>query len=77
MVAFNTVWPADSVEFCPREDSNNILVCGTYYLEPSKPTEAEAEGHSEPQDLDIPKAQKRYGKIILLETSQVENETAL
>ena len=78
MVAFDTVWPADSVEFCPREDLANILVCATYYLEPSQPTKAEAEGHFEPQqDFDAPKAQKRYGKILLLETLQVEDETAL
>lgn len=29
----DTVWPADSVEFCPHEESRNVFVCGTYKLE--------------------------------------------
>ncbi|KAI0689612.1 WD-40 repeat-containing protein [Cytidiella melzeri] len=35
--AFDTVWPADSVEFCPNPDALDVLVCGTYNLEKSEP----------------------------------------
>jgi diphthamide biosynthesis protein 7 len=31
----DTVWPADSVEFCPHESASDIFVCGTYQLEQS------------------------------------------
>ncbi|KAJ7092733.1 WD40-repeat-containing domain protein [Mycena epipterygia] len=33
MDAFNTVFPADSVEFCPHPAAQDVLVCGTYNLE--------------------------------------------
>ncbi|KAF5390155.1 hypothetical protein D9757_002925 [Collybiopsis confluens] len=29
---FDTILPADSVEFCPHPDAQDILVCGTYNL---------------------------------------------
>lgn len=32
MVLFDTVFPADSVEFCPHPSAQNIFVCGTYKL---------------------------------------------
>ncbi|KAH8835747.1 WD-40 repeat-containing protein [Flagelloscypha sp. PMI_526] len=36
MVGFDTVLPADSVEFCPHPNADDILLCGTYKLnEPS------------------------------------------
>jgi diphthamide biosynthesis protein 7 len=33
---FDTVLPADSVEFCPHPDALNILACGTYKLDDSE-----------------------------------------
>jgi diphthamide biosynthesis protein 7 len=36
MACFDTVYPADSVEFCPHPSSYNIFVCGTYNLEKSR-----------------------------------------
>lgn len=32
---FDTVFPADSVEFCPHPKALDIFVCGTYKLEES------------------------------------------
>lgn len=32
MVSFDTVWPADSLEFCPAPGFQDIFVCGTYKL---------------------------------------------
>jgi diphthamide biosynthesis protein 7 len=33
MTAYDTVYPADSLEFCPSENALDIFVCGTYKLE--------------------------------------------
>lgn len=30
---FDTVWPTDTVEFCPHPAYADLLVCGTYHLE--------------------------------------------
>ncbi|KAH9486927.1 Diphthine methyltransferase [Psilocybe cubensis] len=32
MVSFDTIWPADSLEFCPAPGFQDIFVCGTYKL---------------------------------------------
>ncbi|KAH7911202.1 WD40-repeat-containing domain protein [Hygrophoropsis aurantiaca] len=47
MSGFDTVYPADSVEFCPQEGSRHVFVCGTYKLEQSKQ-------QGEASDPDIP-----------------------
>ena len=33
LTASDTVYPADSLEFCPSENALDIFVCGTYKLE--------------------------------------------
>ncbi|RDB29490.1 Diphthine methyltransferase [Hypsizygus marmoreus] len=33
MVALDTIFPADAVEFCPHPDAQDIVVCGTYKLD--------------------------------------------
>jgi len=33
MVAFDTGFPADSLEFCPNRIASDIFVCGTYKLD--------------------------------------------
>ncbi|KAJ6575121.1 WD40 repeat-like protein [Mycena capillaripes] len=35
MDAFDTVFPADSLEFCPHPAAQDVLICGTYNLEKS------------------------------------------
>lgn len=32
---FDTIFPADSVEFCPHPNHSDIFVCGTYKLDDS------------------------------------------
>ena len=45
-VTFDTVWPADSIEFCSHPSATNLFVCGTYKLEQNEGNEEhdEAEG---------------------------------
>ncbi|KAJ7783793.1 WD40-repeat-containing domain protein [Mycena maculata] len=50
--AFDTVFPADSVEFCPHPTAQDVLVCGTYNLEKTAPV---SEGS----------AQKRTGQCLV------------
>lgn len=54
-VAFDTDWPADSVEFCPSSH-RNLIACGTYKLDEI----------SEPPP-DTPQKQHRQGQCILFE----------
>lgn len=35
MAAFDTIYPADTVEFCPHINALDIFACGTYKLEDS------------------------------------------
>ncbi|KAG9078487.1 hypothetical protein FS749_009485 [Ceratobasidium sp. UAMH 11750] len=44
----DTELPADSVEFCPRDGSRNILVCGTYNLVKND-EDADSSGSKRPQ----------------------------
>lgn len=32
-VSYDTVYPADTVEWCPISEHNNLFVCGTYKLD--------------------------------------------
>jgi hypothetical protein len=58
--AFDTIWPADSVEFCPT-NLQNLLVCGTYKLDSSQE-------QAEYSDMNsLPKKQYRRGKCLLFE----------
>lgn len=70
MSAFDTVWPADSVEFCPHPDAANLFVCGTYYLEKNEPVEG-AQDVAE-DDSTARKKQVRRGKCTLF---AAEDET--
>ena len=59
---FDTIWPADSVEFCPHPDVFNLFVCGTYNLEKNEDSAAE---ESDPSR----KRQVRRGKCALVEVN--------
>jgi diphthamide biosynthesis protein 7 len=62
--AFDTVWPSDSVEFCP-ENPQNIFVCGTYKLDQA--AEA-AESSDALASVSIgPKTQRRRGTCQVFE----------
>ncbi|TCD71525.1 hypothetical protein EIP91_008906 [Steccherinum ochraceum] len=66
--AFDTTWPADSAEFCPLEESGGVLVCGTYYLEPTAPNPG-VEQPETGQHSEKPVSQKRRGKILVLDVT--------
>jgi len=57
----DTVWPADSVEFCPHQSASDIFVCGTYHLEQS------------PADVDANtignQGQVRHGKCLVFQVT--------
>ncbi|KAG6336578.1 hypothetical protein ID866_2516 [Astraeus odoratus] len=58
---FDTVWPADSVEFCPHEGSESIFVCGTYQLE----------------EHASDNKQHRRGKCLVFQVTSAENKSIL
>jgi hypothetical protein len=64
--AFDTVWPSDSVEFCP-ENPQNIFVCGTYKLDQASEA-ADSESSNALASVAIgPKKQRRQGKCQVFE----------
>lgn len=73
MSTFDTVWPADSVEFCPHPAAADIFVCGTYKLD-----ELEAGSALEQDAEDIPSGdrpkQHRRGKCLLFTQNGDANE---
>ncbi|KAF8445936.1 WD-40 repeat-containing protein [Boletus edulis BED1] len=63
---FNTFWPADSVEFCPHDGSQDVFVCGTYNLESTQ--------ESIDDDTEIPPKtiQQRRGKCLVFRLSSAD-----
>lgn len=64
--AFDTVWPADSVEFCPQV-SRNLFVCGTYKLDQPNTASYKDTDAPEPEEDAKPMKQHRRGKCLLFE----------
>jgi diphthamide biosynthesis protein 7 len=73
MVALDTVWPADSVEFCPHESASDIFVCGTYRLLDQPPVHAPSKlGDSDSVDCEPTirkQSQVRRGKCLVLQVA--------
>ncbi|KAG6381168.1 hypothetical protein JVT61DRAFT_5569 [Boletus reticuloceps] len=69
---FNTSWPADSVEFCPHDGSQDVFVCGTYNLESTQTRD------SIDDDTEMPSKtiQQRRGKCLVFRLSSADG-TAL
>lgn len=61
---FNTVLPADSVEFCPHTLATNVFVCGTYKLEQPTPVSQSSEENTAPAA-----PQKRVGKCLVFQVN--------
>lgn len=57
---FDTVWPADSAEFCPKEGLTDVFAVGTYKLEEK---EEKVNGH-----------QQRRGQCILFKMNEDETD---
>ena len=72
---FNTTtWPADSVEFCPHDGSQDIFVCGTYNLE-STQTRNTVDDDAD-DALTAPKTiQNRRGKCLVFRLSSTDRNT--
>ncbi|QRV76170.1 WD domain, G-beta repeat protein [Ceratobasidium sp. AG-Ba] len=63
----DTELPADSVEFCPRDESRNILVCGTYNLiKDSEGGDASSTGTKQPQT--------RNGHCLVYEVDEISRK---
>ncbi|EMD42052.1 hypothetical protein CERSUDRAFT_102435 [Gelatoporia subvermispora B] len=84
MGAFDTVLPADSVEFCPRPGQHDVLVCGTYKLHqaesPQISSDPDLTAHTLSQEATST-LQLRTGNCLLFRTADSElsllQETAL
>ncbi|THH16897.1 hypothetical protein EW146_g3829 [Bondarzewia mesenterica] len=72
MEPFDTILPADSVEFCPHPDATNIFVCGTYKLEQS-PDASPDEGDDGPMRVEA-RPQKRHGKCLVFDVNSTEEK---
>lgn len=85
---FDTIWSADSVEFCPHPDATDIFVCGTYQLQqdPTPNTTEDAypdpeheleEDESNPISEDTVtqtrKPQTRLGKCLVFEVTEYDD----
>jgi hypothetical protein len=61
--SFDTVYPADSVEFCPISGCRDYFVCGTYFLQTDEPA---------PETSDaLPVQQTRIGKCWLFKSDNL------
>ncbi len=70
MPGFDTIWPADSAEFCPHPLAQDIFVCGTYKLEQSQGADLttayeQNDKNDAPEDASASKPQTRRGKCLL------------
>ncbi|KZT65138.1 WD40 repeat-like protein [Daedalea quercina L-15889] len=65
MTTFDTVWPADSAEFCPHPSHQDVFVCGTYKLERPEPTDdGQGQDQGTPPPVE-PVQQTRKGECLL------------
>ncbi|KAI0669892.1 WD-40 repeat-containing protein [Trametes maxima] len=71
MPGFDTDWPADSAEFCPHPNAQEIFVIGTYKLEQNHEANTTGDSEGGNDDIGTPplpeprKAQTRRGKCLL------------
>lgn len=61
---YDTIWPADTVEFCPHPDAYNVLVCGTYKLQEEQSAPPTSEDDIERTSVK-PAKQTRHGELLL------------
>ena len=67
---FDTVYPADSVEFCPASGLTDKFVCGTYKL-----LENEGAGSDKAGAEEASSSRTRIGKTMLFEATDESNLT--
>ncbi|TFY71817.1 hypothetical protein EVG20_g1211 [Dentipellis fragilis] len=73
MDPFDTIYPADSTEFCPHPDATDIFVCGTYKLE--QPLSNVAEDTEDETSLAARQSspQKRTGRCLVFQVDSPED----
>lgn len=65
----DTLYSADSIEFCPFEGFQDLLVCGTYQIvEPKEGGKKPDEDGSD--DEQPPNQTQRVGRLLLFQVSQ-------
>lgn len=68
--SYDTVLPADSVEFCPHEGSRDIFVCGTYMLEQQQDVDV-AMNPNEPLS-ESERSQNRWGRCLVFKVTDTK-----
>ncbi|KIK28548.1 hypothetical protein PISMIDRAFT_587023 [Pisolithus microcarpus 441] len=68
--SYDTVLPADSVEFCPHEGSRDIFVCGTYMLEQQQDVDV-ATNPNEPLS-ESERSQNRWGRCLVFKVTDTK-----
>lgn len=63
--SFDTVWPADTVEFCPHPDAVDIVVCGTYNLEKEHLSPTDKAASDDSNQAGASRGQLRRGQCLL------------
>jgi len=66
---FDTVYPADSVEFCPHPSALDVFVCGTYKLDEEVSAEA-----SNCDAVARSRTQRRRGTCLVFKTTSIDGE---
>ncbi|KAF9455998.1 WD-40 repeat-containing protein [Collybia nuda] len=74
MSSFDTVFPADTIEFCPHPDALDIFVCGTYRLDNILHPPALGPENSLVQDVDSSVLQQRRGQCLLFQLDKASDQ---
>lgn len=72
----DTVYSADSIEFCPNSEFSNLIACGTYQLEPpQEEDEKSAAGEQDEDEDDRPSSapHRRLGRCLMYEWDDETN----
>jgi diphthamide biosynthesis protein 7 len=79
----DTIYSADSIEWCPHPGSEGILVCGTYQvLEPrpgeasgsaDAPAEPDSESDDEGAEQSGPRQTERTGRLLVFRVGEDES----
>lgn len=65
MISFDTIFPADSLEFCPISGFQSVFVCGTYKLEDGPAQHTGDEAHeTEESEAQPMLPQNRKGQCL-------------
>lgn len=72
----DTVYSADSIEFCPNSEFSNLIACGTYQLEPPQEEDEKSAAREQDEDEDDrpPSApHRRLGRCLMYEWDDETN----